>query len=45
MIEVGLEAVLIKVAGMGLATKHLGQSLAQMQSTLLKLVSVLSFIK
>ncbi|KAK7695941.1 hypothetical protein QCA50_000580 [Cerrena zonata] len=37
MIEAGLEAILIKVAGMGLTTKHLGKTLAQMQPTLLKL--------
>ncbi len=38
MIEAGMEAVLIKVAGIGLTTKHLGKTLAQMQPTLLKLV-------
>ncbi|KAI0719642.1 hypothetical protein C8T65DRAFT_44647 [Cerioporus squamosus] len=37
MIEAGMEAVLIKVAGIGLTTKHLGKTLAQMQPTLLKL--------
>lgn len=37
MIESGLVAVLIKVAGIGLTPKHLGRSLAEMQSTLLKL--------
>lgn len=41
MVEAGLEAILIKVAGVGLQTKHLGKTLAQMQPTLLKLVSVL----
>ena len=40
MIEAGLEAILIKVAGIGLTTKHLGKTLAQMQSTLRKLVGV-----
>lgn len=39
MIDNGLEAVLIKVAGAGLTEKHLGKSLAQMQPTLHKLVS------
>lgn len=37
MIDNGLEAVLIKVAGAGLTEKHLGKSLAQMQPTLHKL--------
>ncbi|PIL37068.1 hypothetical protein GSI_00760 [Ganoderma sinense ZZ0214-1] len=39
MIEAGMEAILIKVAGIGLTTKHLGKTLAQMQPTLLKLSS------
>lgn len=38
MINAGLEAVLIKVAGIGLTDRHLGKSLAQMQPTLQKLV-------
>ena len=42
MIEGGMDAILIKVAGIGLTTKHLGKTLVQMQSTLLKLVSFLS---
>ncbi|KAH9918250.1 uncharacterized protein BXZ73DRAFT_92298 [Epithele typhae] len=37
MIEAGMEAILIKVAGIGLTTKHLGKTLAQMQPTLMKL--------
>ncbi|KAM5540426.1 hypothetical protein V8D89_005884 [Ganoderma adspersum] len=37
MIEAGMEAVLIKVAGIGLTTKHLGKTLEQMQPTLMKL--------
>ncbi|KAG8960738.1 hypothetical protein FRC03_006175 [Tulasnella sp. 419] len=37
MINAGLDAVLIKVAGIGLATKHLGQSLATLQPTLVHL--------
>ncbi|KIJ56701.1 hypothetical protein M422DRAFT_22862 [Sphaerobolus stellatus SS14] len=37
MIESGLEAVLIKVAGIGLTTKHLGKTLGDMRPTLLKL--------
>lgn len=39
MISAGLEAILIKVAGVGLTARHLGQNLAQMQSTLLSLVN------
>ena len=38
MIEAGMEAILIKVAGIGLTIDHLGKSLADMQPTLLKLV-------
>jgi diphthine-ammonia ligase len=38
MIEAGMHAILIKVAGIGLSIKHLGKSLADMQPTLLKLV-------
>lgn len=41
MVTAGLEAVLIKVAGMGLTTRHLGQTLAQMQPTLIKLVGAM----
>ncbi|KAL1722389.1 hypothetical protein EV715DRAFT_193280 [Schizophyllum commune] len=37
MVEAGLEAVLIKVAGIGLTTKHLGKTLREMQPTLVKL--------
>ncbi|KAH7930747.1 hypothetical protein BV22DRAFT_1078565 [Leucogyrophana mollusca] len=37
MIDAGLEAILIKVAGIGLTQKHLGKTLAQMQPTLIKL--------
>ncbi|KAI0682865.1 hypothetical protein BC835DRAFT_1409526 [Cytidiella melzeri] len=37
MVDAGLKAILIKVAGVGLNTKHLGKTLAQMQPTLLKL--------
>ncbi|GJE84099.1 diphthine--ammonia ligase [Phanerochaete sordida] len=40
MVEAGLEAILIKVAGIGLTAKHLGKTLAQMQPTLLKLNSL-----
>lgn len=39
MIEAGMEAVLIKVAGIGLTAKHLGKTLAEMQQPLVKLVS------
>ncbi|KDR83614.1 hypothetical protein GALMADRAFT_235897 [Galerina marginata CBS 339.88] len=37
MIEAGMEAILIKVAGIGLTTSHLGKTLAQMEPTLKKL--------
>ncbi|TRM67665.1 hypothetical protein BD626DRAFT_479464 [Schizophyllum amplum] len=37
MVDAGLEAILIKVAGIGLTTKHLGKTLAEMQPTLQKL--------
>ncbi|THH10075.1 hypothetical protein EW145_g1577 [Phellinidium pouzarii] len=37
MIQTGLDAVLIKVAGIGLTTKHLGKTLAEMQPTLRRL--------
>ncbi len=40
MIEAGMEAVLIKVAGIGLTTKHLGKTLGEMKPTLTKLVRV-----
>lgn len=35
-----MEAVLIKVAGIGLTAKHLGKTLAEMEQLLVKLVSV-----
>lgn len=38
MIASGMEAILIKVAGIGLTTKHLGKTLTEMQPTLTKLV-------
>ncbi|KAF9534194.1 hypothetical protein CPB83DRAFT_803923 [Crepidotus variabilis] len=37
MIGAGLEAILIKVAGIGLTKAHLGKTMAQMQPTLTKL--------
>ncbi|KZT42880.1 hypothetical protein SISSUDRAFT_979208 [Sistotremastrum suecicum HHB10207 ss-3] len=37
MIDAGLKAVLIKVAGIGLEARHLGKTLIEMQHTLLKL--------
>ncbi|KAF9653401.1 hypothetical protein BDM02DRAFT_3135608 [Thelephora ganbajun] len=40
MIDVGLVAVFIKVAGIGLTEKHLGKTLSEMQPTLLKLNSL-----
>jgi diphthine-ammonia ligase len=44
MLAFGLEAVLIKVAGIGLTSKHLGKSLGEMQSVLLRLASTPSMI-
>lgn len=38
MIAAGMQAVLIKVAGIGLTTKHLGKTLSEMQHTLVTLV-------
>ena len=38
MIDAGVDAILIKVAGIGLTTAHLGKNLVQMEPTLLKLV-------
>lgn len=37
MIDIGLHAVLVKVAGIGLDSEHLGKSLADMRPVLLKL--------
>lgn len=37
MIQVGVDAVLVKVAGIGLREDHLGKSLLQMRPTLIKL--------
>ncbi|KAI9466868.1 hypothetical protein BJY52DRAFT_1110889 [Lactarius psammicola] len=37
MIAAGMEAVIIKVAGIGLTTEHLGKSLSEMQPTLTRL--------
>ncbi|KAF7332035.1 Diphthine--ammonia ligase [Mycena kentingensis (nom. inval.)] len=37
MIAAGMESILIKVAGIGLTTKHLGRTLAQMEPTLVNL--------
>ena len=39
MIDAGMDAILIKVAGIGLTTAHLGKNLVQMEPILLKLVS------
>lgn len=41
MIDAGLVAVMIKVAGIGLSEKHLGKTLAEMQPTLVQLVRIL----
>lgn len=38
MVEAGMEAILIKVAGIGLTSDHLGKTLAQIQSHLINLV-------
>jgi diphthine-ammonia ligase len=38
MLASGVEAILIKVAGIGLTTKHLGKTLTEMQPTLTTLV-------
>ena len=40
MIDAGLEAILIKVAGIGLVQQHLGKTLDEMQPTLVTLVSI-----
>ncbi|KAI9001096.1 hypothetical protein BD414DRAFT_452111 [Trametes punicea] len=37
MVEAGMHAILIKVAGIGLTARHLGKSLAEMQDLLVKL--------
>ena len=39
MIAAGMQSILIKVAGIGLTKSHLGKTLAQMQPTLVNLVS------
>lgn len=44
MIDSGMEAVLIKVAGLGLKPKHLGKTLKEMQPTLVKLVRLFSVL-
>jgi diphthine-ammonia ligase len=44
MIAAGMQAVLIKVAGIGLTTRHLGKSLSEMQHTLVTLVRGASLI-
>jgi diphthamide synthase (EF-2-diphthine--ammonia ligase) len=38
MVEAGLEAVLIKVAGAGLRERHLGKTLEEMEDELTRLV-------
>ena len=38
-----MEAILIKVAGIGLKVNHLGKTLADIRSTLVKLVSAHEF--
>ena len=44
MIDAGLVAIIIKVAGIGLTEKHLGKTLAEMQPTLVKMVRFLRYI-
>src|SRR6266404_5183891 len=44
MIAAGMEAILIKVAGIGLTTEHLGKRLSEMQPTLTRLVREPSFM-
>ena len=44
MIAAGMQAVLIKVAGIGLTTKHLGKTLSEMQHTLVTLVGGASLL-
>ena len=39
MIGVGMDAIIIKVAGVGLKAAHLGKTLAEMEPTLRKLVT------
>ena len=34
MVDAGLHSILVKVASLGLSERHLGKSLAQLQSTL-----------
>lgn len=41
MIQIGMEVILIKVAGIGLLPQHLGKTLAEMQPHLMKLVNPL----
>lgn len=43
MISTGLEAVLIKIAGIGLTVKHLGQTIKSMNDKLVELVTSFSF--
>lgn len=45
MLDSSLEAVIIKVAGIGLTTDHLGKSLGHMQRILKTLVFFLSFFQ
>ena len=45
MIAAGMEAVIIKVAGIGLTTKHLGKTLTEMQPTLMTLVGDFFFFE
>jgi diphthine-ammonia ligase len=44
MIMAGMEAILIKIAGIGLDTTHLGKTLSKMQPKLATLVRRASFI-
>lgn len=42
MVDAGVNAILIKVAGIGLSVKHLGETLAEMHSWLRDLVSAMA---
>jgi diphthamide synthase (EF-2-diphthine--ammonia ligase) len=45
MIGAGMHAIIIKVAGIGLAPNHLGKTLGEMQPTLVKLVRPLIVLR
>ena len=45
MVECSVNAVIIKVASLGLEAKHLGKSITEMQPHLIKMVSYIVFSK